>query len=67
MQQLLELLMMEQDWSSEDMEMKELSSILQQNGIVGAGVEATIANVGRMARVGMKGTNEEIIKIMVGE
>ena len=38
MQQLLELLMMEQDWSSEkQMNIKELSSILQQNGIVGAG------------------------------
>ena len=39
----------------------------REDGIVGAGVEATISNVGRMARVGMKGTNEEIIKIMVGE
>ena len=39
----------------------------REDGIVGAGVEKTIANVGRMARVGMKGTNEEIIKIMVGE
>ena len=29
--------MMEQDWSSGTMELKELSSILQQNGIVGAG------------------------------
>lgn len=29
--------MMEQDWSSEMMDIKELSSILQQNGIVGAG------------------------------
>ena len=28
---------MEQDWSSEFMEMKELSNLLQQNGIVGAG------------------------------
>ena len=38
MQQLLELLTMEQDWSSEkQMNIKELSSILQQNGIVGAG------------------------------
>ena len=37
MQQLLELLTMEQDWSSGTMELKELSSILQQNGIVGAG------------------------------
>ena len=39
----------------------------REDGIVGAGVEKTIANVGRMARVGMKGTNEEIINIMVGE
>ena len=37
MLQSLELLMTEQDWSSEIMDMKELSSILQQNGIVGAG------------------------------
>ena len=37
MQQLLELLTMEQDWSNEMMDMKELSSILQLNGIVGAG------------------------------
>lgn len=28
---------MEQDWSSDTMEIKELSSILQQNGVVGAG------------------------------
>ena len=39
----------------------------REDGIVGAGVEKTIANVGRMAKVGMKQTNEEIIKIMVGE
>ena len=37
MRQLLESLMMEQDWSSDTMEIKELSSILQQNGVVGAG------------------------------
>jgi len=37
MQQLLELLTMEQDWSSGTMNIKELSSILQENGIVGAG------------------------------
>ncbi len=35
------------------------------DGIVGAGIEKTIENVGRMARIGMKGTNDEIIKIMV--
>ncbi len=37
MRQLLELLTMEQDWSSGTMNIKELSSILQENGIVGAG------------------------------
>ena len=37
MRQSLELLMMEQDWSSGTMNIKELSSILQENGIVGAG------------------------------
>ena len=31
------------------------------------GVEATIKNVGRLGKEGMKETNEEIIRIMVGE
>ena len=39
----------------------------RDDGIVGAGVEATIQNVGRLGKLGMKHTNDEIIKIMVGE
>lgn len=35
------------------------------DGIVTKGVEATIANVGRLGKEGMKETNEEIIRIMV--
>ena len=35
-------------------------------GIVKADVEATIASVGRMASVGMRGTDKEILNIMVG-
>ena len=37
------------------------------DGIVTEGVEATIANVGRLGKDGMKATNEEIIRIMVGD
>ncbi|MBS6955003.1 MAG: serine dehydratase subunit alpha family protein [Enterocloster asparagiformis] len=37
------------------------------DGIVTKGVEATIANVGRLGKDGMKATNEEIIRIMVGD
>ncbi|MEG0812565.1 MAG: L-serine ammonia-lyase, iron-sulfur-dependent, subunit alpha [Clostridium sp.] len=37
------------------------------DGIVTKGVEATIQNVGRLGKEGMKETNEEIIKIMLGE
>ena len=33
-------------------------------GIVTKGVDNTIANVGRLARQGMKETDKEIIKIM---
>ena len=36
------------------------------DGIVTKGVEETIANVGKLAHDGMKETNDEIIKIMVG-
>ena len=36
------------------------------DGLVGAGVEANIQNVGRLAKDGMKETNQEIIKIMIG-
>ena len=37
------------------------------DGIVTRGVEETIQNVGRLGKQGMKATNEEIIKSMVGE
>ena len=37
------------------------------DGIVTRGGEETIQNVGRLGKQGMKETNEEIIKIMVGE
>ena len=39
----------------------------REDGIVGAGVEATIKNVGRLGKVGMKHTNEEVLKIMIGQ
>ncbi len=37
------------------------------DGLVGNTPEETIANIGRLGKQGMKATNEEIIKIMVGE
>lgn len=37
------------------------------DGIVTRGVEATLQNVGRLGKQGMKETNEEIIRIMTGE
>lgn len=37
------------------------------DGIVEKGVENTISNVGRLGKDGMRETNEEIIKIMVGD
>ncbi|MGN0405451.1 MAG: serine dehydratase subunit alpha family protein [Bariatricus sp.] len=37
------------------------------DGIVTHGVEATLQNVGRLGKQGMKETNEEIIRIMIGE
>lgn len=37
------------------------------DGLVAATPEGTIANIGRLGKEGMKSTNEEIIKIMVGE
>lgn len=40
---------------------------LAGDGIVTKGIEATIHNVGRLGKEGMKETNEEIIKIMVAE
>lgn len=37
------------------------------DGIVTKGIDATIRNVGRLGREGMRETNEEIIDIMVGD
>ena len=37
------------------------------DGIVTKGVEATIHNIGRLGKDGMRETNEEIIKMMIGE
>ena len=37
------------------------------DGIVMKGVEATLKNIGRLGKEGMKETNEEIIKMMIGE
>lgn len=37
------------------------------DGIVTKGVEATIHNIGRLGKDGMKGTNEEIIRMMIDE
>lgn len=37
------------------------------DGIITRGVEATIRNVGRLGKEGMKETNEEIIKIMIND
>ena len=42
-------------------------SFLPDDGLVGDTPEDTIANIGRLGKQGMKQTNEEIIKIMVGE
>ena len=36
-------------------------------GIIKKGVENTIDNVGRLAREGMRRTDEEILHIMVGQ
>ena len=36
------------------------------DGIITKGVDATIQNVGRLGKEGMKETNEEIIKMMIG-
>lgn len=37
------------------------------DGIVTKGVEATISKIGRLGKEGMRETNEEIIKMMIGE
>ena len=36
-------------------------------GIVSKGVENTIANIGRLGRLGMRETDREIIRIMTGQ
>ena len=40
---------------------------LSGDGLVGDSAEQTIKNIGRLAKDGMKFTNEEIIKIMIGK
>ena len=37
------------------------------DGIVTKGVEATIKNIGRLGRFGMRETDREIIRIMTGQ
>ncbi len=46
---------------------KNGQEFLGGDGIVVKGVENTIRNVGRLGRDGMRGTNEEIIRMMTGE
>ena len=40
---------------------------LDGEGIIAKGVDHTITNVSRMARIGMRGTDREILKIMTGQ
>ena len=50
------------------MEMSEKGRVfLPGEGLVENDVEETIANVGRMGREGMKSTDVEILKIMLGK
>lgn len=44
---------------------KQGRTFLEGEGLVGSDVEETIENVGRMAKVGMKATDLEILKIMI--
>ena len=37
------------------------------DGLVLKGVENTIANFGKLASIGMAGTDKEIIRLMIGE
>ncbi len=46
---------------------KNEQQFYREDGIVGAGIEATIKNVGRLGKTGMKQTNEEVLKIMIGQ
>ena len=49
-------------------EMAKAGKVLQPGeGLVGENVEATIQNIGRMGRVGMRSTDTEILHIMVGD
>lgn len=45
---------------------KQGQQFFDGDGIVTKGVEATLKNVGRLGREGMRETNEEIIRIMIG-
>lgn len=46
---------------------KNGQQFMDGDGIVTKGIENTLKNVGRLAKEGMKETNEEIIKIMIGK
>ena len=46
---------------------QEGSQFYDGEGIVSKGVENTIANVSRVGRIGMRGTDQEIINIMLGK
>ena len=46
---------------------KQGTHFLGGDGLVADDFETTIQNIGRLGRIGMQQTNEEIIKIMVGE
>ena len=37
------------------------------DGIIVKGIENTIANIGRLGQDGMKETNDEIIRMMIGK
>jgi len=37
------------------------------DGVVTKGVEATISNIGRLGRIGMRETDKEIIRIMTNQ
>ena len=45
---------------------KQGSQFYAGDGIVGQGVEANIINIGRLGKDGMRETNNEIIRMMIG-
>ena len=47
--------------------LKNIVSNAVSDGIVMKGIENTIRSIGRLGHDGMKGTNEEIIRLMIGE